>query len=161
MSTQPHFISRILRTDQSIILYIVQASVLAWVPLNLLYILAKTIFPRETAFRDPFSTPYEAIFITSICTPILETQIMRLIFYILRNITSHTSTLCIISAIIWGGLHFKSDSSGIHAVWAFYVLGVCYLQWRHISKTKAIWITTAVHSLCNLISYASKLLFDT
>ena len=159
MSTPPHFISRILRTDQSIYLYIVYASILIRAPGDLLHLLAKTIFPRDTVFRELFSTPYEAIFLASICAPILETQIMRLIFHLLRNITNHTSTLCILSAIIWGGLHFQSASSGIPQAWAFYVFGVCYLQWRHISTAKAIWVTTAIHSLCNLIGYASRLMF--
>jgi len=88
----------------------------------------------------------------AVISPIIETLLMSLIFLILSFFIRSGLTLAIISAILWGLLHsLLAPAWGLIVWWPFFVFSCAYLTWRKQSWLKAVWVTTCIHFLQNLI----------
>jgi Type II CAAX prenyl endopeptidase Rce1-like len=130
---------------------------ICWIPEQLVWFAFHFTCPGPTE-EDFFKTPLQALTVAVLLAPILETQMMRMIFFALNKFIQSNLALCLASALIWGVLHVASESWGIHAAWAFFVMGVCFLRLQEASKQKAIRLTTLIHAGCNLLSYGLYLL---
>ena len=87
-----------------------------------------------------------------IISPIIETLMMSFLFFLLSFFVKSKLKLAIISAILWAGLHsLFSPGWGLIVWWPFFVFSCAYLTWRNNSWLKAIWVTTCIHFLQNLI----------
>jgi hypothetical protein len=85
-------------------------------------------------------------------SPVLETLLMRVVFWFLRKITQVPLKLVVWSAILWALLHSLAWLPwGIIVFWGFVVFSTCYLSWEKVSRSKAFWITSATHAMLNLI----------
>jgi len=133
---------------------------LVWIPQYLIWYIVLQIFPGPKQ-EFVFSSQAGALFFTCLFAPYIETQGMRFLFFLLGRWTESQQRLKWYVAAIFGALHADSESWGLHAIWGFYVMSNCYLEQNRISTRRAVWMTVAVHSLCNLVSYAATLLEST
>lgn len=145
------------RRGWSLIFHIGVLALIAWIPSILLAFLIHLAFPAQKN-PDLFSDPYRAIVGAIIASPLIETLAMRYIFVFLRKITLKPLGLSGLSAVIWGVIHFPFAGAGLHAVWPFFILSLCYLRLEVVSFTRAILITALIHGLCNGLSYGLYLL---
>lgn len=95
---------------------------------------------------------FEIFFVMVIISPIVETLFMSLFFFILSFFITSERMLVVISAIFWASLHsLLSPGWGLIVWWPFVVFSCAYLTWRNKSWLQAIWVTTCIHALQNLI----------
>jgi len=88
----------------------------------------------------------------TVVSPILETLLMSLIFFILSFFVKSELTLAIISAVLWGILHsLLAPAWGLVVCWPFFIFSCAYLTWRKQSWLKAVWVTACIHFLQNLL----------
>ena len=132
---------------------------IAWVPMQLICRIVNATFPGPSA-ENLFGTPYMAFVAAILFAPIFETQLMRLLFFLLGRFFKSQLALCWISAAIWGVAHLSSESWGLHAIWAFFVFGICYLRLQESSKMRAILVVTLIHTGCNALSYVTYLITE-
>jgi hypothetical protein len=137
--------------------YIWQHCMLAWVPSVIIWYAVYHTFPGLTEF-DVFSSAASALLLGCIFAPYVETQAMRLVLYALALGVGNDRRVALYSAAIWAGLHVQSESWGLHAFWAFYIFSRCYVEQAKRSTRRAIWMTTAIHAGCNLLSYLYTLI---
>lgn len=129
----------------------------AWVPSQILWATVVSMFPGPDQ-PDYFASPLRAIALGILLAPILETQVMRFNFWILKKLTCSRGFLLTANALIWGGLHLHSESWGLPAVWAFFVMGAVFLKLSAHSADRAVLVTTAIHVFFNTLSYIIYLL---
>jgi hypothetical protein len=132
---------------------------IAWIPAMIIHWSVMLIYPGP---KSPviFDRPFLAIAGAMIVAPYLETQSMRLIFFALGKFMRNEMAMNLVSSLIWGAIHSATESWGLFAIWPFYVLGVCLLRIRTYSATRALWITTALHSAINGLSYVVYLFWE-
>jgi len=129
------------------------------VPAQLIWFTFHIVYPGPTE-ENYFKTPLEAITLALLIAPILETQMMRMIFYAGGKFLSNTLALCGVSAVVWGVLHLDTQSWGVHAIWAFFVMGVCFRRLQQDSGKKAVRVITLIHAGFNALSYGCYLVFN-
>jgi len=125
---------------------------ICWVPSQVIYLTFHFVFPGPEN-ENYFKTPLEAVALALLLAPLLETQIMRMIFYAFGKFIKDNLSLCMISALIWGVLHLASESWGTHAIWTFFVMGICFRRMERDSKQHAVLVVTAIHAGFNALSY--------
>jgi hypothetical protein len=70
---------------------------------------------------------------------------------ILKRANQETHQVAIVSGAIWGILHgLRSLSGGMTSAWGFFVLSMCFLEWKKKSTGKAIVVTSSVHMCWNM-----------
>jgi len=126
---------------------------IAWIPAQIIHWVVPLIYSGPPMSDFYFKRPLNAIAATLIIAPYLETHGMRLIFFILGKFIHRQTVVNLVSSLIWGAIHGSTESWGLYAIWPFYVLGVCLLRLRSSSPTRAFWITAALHSTLNGLSY--------
>jgi len=140
------------------ILIVACLGAVAWIPAQLIGICVASVVPGpEPAFR-PDATVADAVLLGLIVAPVLETQLLRLCLGMLRKSVRTRNAACLITAAIFVLLHNPSPSWGLHALWSFWIMGNCYVACERRSVWHAVFVTTAVHSLFNFLSYATTLL---
>ncbi|MCE5187316.1 MAG: hypothetical protein LLF76_14450 [Planctomycetaceae bacterium] len=88
----------------------------------------------------------------AVISPIVETLIMSLFLFLLSLLIKSGVKLAIASAILWASLHsLLSPAWGLVVWWPFFVFSCGYLTWRKQSWLKAVWVTTCLHFLQNLL----------
>jgi len=125
---------------------------ICWVPSQIIWLAFHFIFPGPEG-ENYFKTPLEAVALALLLAPLLETQVMRMIFYAFGKFIKSNISLCVVSAIIWGILHLSSESWGTHAIWTFFILGICFRRVERDSKQRAVLMITAIHAGFNALSY--------
>jgi len=130
---------------------------IAWVPAQFLWASIAAVFPGPQQLNY-FETPLRAVTVVILLAPILETQMMRFNFWFLRKWIARKDVLLGASSVVWGIMHIYSESWGIPAVWAFFVMGTIYLRFETNSRDRAIIFTTLVHAVFNALSYGFYLL---
>lgn len=124
-----------------------------WIPSQLIVVIGRLLMPQRIEVAA-FSRPLTAIIGAIILAPLVETYGMRWIFGWLGKFCRSSAAVLGISSVVWGALHLTYDGWGLHAVWAFFVLGLCYLSCARHSVNRAMVVTTMTHSACNALSYA-------
>lgn len=142
-----------------LLLPIIQLTAIAWIPALLIALAVSHIHPGPSS-SALFSSPFRAIAGGIIIAPIVETYAMRLGFRLLGKFIPDERWLILSSAIIWSTLHYQSEAWGLHALWPFFVFGVCFIHLRRQSMDRAIWVTATIHALCNALFYGVHLLSD-
>jgi len=132
---------------------------ICWIPAQIIWLAFHFLYPGPTQ-ENYFKTPFEAMALALLVAPILETQMMRMIFYAGEKFLKNTLVLCTVSAVIWGILHLDSESWGLHAAWAFFVMSVCFRRLQQDSRQRAVRVITLIHAVFNALSYGCYLLFD-
>ena len=132
---------------------------ICWIPGQLVWFAFHYTCPGPTE-ENFYKTPLQALTVTILLAPILETQMMRMIFFALGKFIRGNFVLCGVSAVIWGLLHVASESWGIHAAWAFFLMGICFRRLQETSMTRAIRLTALIHAGCNVLSYGLFLLLS-
>lgn len=135
---------------------IAKATLLAWLTAQTVAFAIAAIYPGP-AGEDYFSRPMKAIMLVCIVGPVLETYAMRWMFWLLGKMTRNPTWINCISALIWGAVHWNTPSWGVHAVWAFYLLGHWYLSIAAKNPQTALYITMLVHICFNTFSYIAHL----
>jgi len=93
-------------------------------------------------------TSFHMLFSLIIFAPLAETLLMWLIIYLLSFTKLKTSGIVLISATIWAILHsLSSPMWGLVVLWPFTVFSISFMNWKKVSITHAICITTAIHAL--------------
>lgn len=131
---------------------VVALTLLAWAPSQIIWITVVSIFPGPEQ-PDYFASPLRAIAFGLLLAPILETQVMRFNFFVLKKLSCSRIFLLTANALIWGALHLHSESWGIPAVWAFFVMGAAFLKLSEHSVDRAVIATTVIHVFFNTLSY--------
>lgn len=83
---------------------------------------------------------------------------MRFNFFVLKKLTNSRPLLLTANAMIWGALHLHSESWGLPAVWAFWVMGAVFSELSEQSMDRAVIVTTGIHIFFNTLSYTLYLL---
>ena len=118
------------------------------VPSYVISYLSVRFLPPQIA-SDPYLSLGTIIFSVTL-GPLMETYLMRLLFFIFRKFMHETAAISLCAALIIGGLH-ALQVWGLYAIWPFFVLGICYFRWEKDSVTRAMIGTTLLHSLVNAI----------
>lgn len=136
-----------------------QLALLAWLPALVVGFVVPLIYtgPEST---NVFVSPYKAIAGALIIAPYLETQSMRLVFFLLGKGVKSDFRLILYGSFLWVAAHMHSESWGLYAIWPFFVFGACFLRLRAQSMSRAVWTTTALHALCNAFSYTGYLVIN-
>jgi hypothetical protein len=146
-----------IKTGSKLGLTIIKITLIVWLPSAVIWYTVQYLFPGPQS-PNYFATTRSAIIISLLLAPILETQIMRIVFFLIEKYTSTESVELLLSSTFWGLMHIYSVSWGLHAVWAFYLLGKCFLKLKKNSLNNAMLLVTLVHMLCNLLSYGVSIL---
>lgn len=139
-----------------LVLYIAAATLVAWIPSQAIVWVVQQISGGPSV-PELYSSPFKAVLGTLLLAPLLETLLMRYAFQWLGKWISKPLQLNLASSLLWGLAHLNAGW-GLHAVWAFFVMGACFLQFRHRSIEAAILVTAVVHILYNALSYGVYLL---
>ena len=104
-------------------------------------------------FMEPRGAPWPVFFLLIVVvSPVIETLLMVLIFWILEQFLSKEVHLAIGSAVVWGVVHSLLEPRwGFVICWPFFVFSCAYLTWRRQSRTKAFLVTSSIHALQNAI----------
>lgn len=139
---------------------IVKAVLLAWIPAHGIWFIVQQIYPGPSENENAvfLKTPLRAFTLLILLAPMLETYMMRFIFYVVGKISKTQTKINIIASISWGVMHWNSGSWGLHAVWAFFVMGICFLRLQKRSMQHALYVTMIIHAIFNALSYAIYLL---
>jgi len=136
-----------------LVLQIGKAVLLAWIPAQVIWLSVRLLYPGPSEDLVFLKTPIRAFTVLILLAPMLETYMMQLTYYFLGKFLRTETTLNIVSAIAWGIMHCNSESWGLHAVWAFFVMGICFLRLRQKSSQHALYVTMIIHALFNALSY--------
>lgn len=148
------------KTGFNLALQIGKAVLLAWIPAQVIWLSIRQIYPGPSDDMIFLKTPLRAFTVLILLAPMLETYMMRFTYFCLGKFIKTETTLNITSAIAWGILHLNSESWGLHAVWAFFVMGICFLRLRQKSAQHALYVTMIIHALFNALSYGLYLSFE-
>ena len=136
--------------------YVVRMWLLAFVPSILIALALSATGVLDNQSGPDFGSgrmPAIAVFIgVVVISPIVETLLMGVVFKLLSFVTRRRYALAVMSCIFWAGLHsVASPPWGLTIFWPFFVFSCCYLAWRRVSWWRAVWMTTLVHMLQNLL----------
>lgn len=137
---------------------IVKIVFLAWIPAQAIWFIVQQIHPGPSDDMAYLTTPFRAITSTMLIAPVLETYVMRFFFYWVGKFIKTQTWVNVVSAVLWGTMHWNSESWGLHAVWAFFVMGICFLRLRNRSTQHALYVTMIVHAIFNALSYGLYLM---
>jgi hypothetical protein len=146
-------LSSLTTTDVSPLKYIFRAWIIALVPTILIGLVVGLVCePKENMMGRDTQPVHVAFLGMVVFSPVLETLLMRVVFWFLRKITQVPLKLVVWSAILWALLHSLAWLPwGIIVFWGFVVFSTCYLSWEKVSRWRAFWITSATHAMLNLI----------
>lgn len=128
-----------------------KVTLVAWVPAQVIWTIVTAVHSGPS-IQQPFSSA-EAIAKTLIILPVFETVVMLGLFRTLKRIGVEESAWNFVAAVIWGFLHVRTQSWGLHAVWSFWVMGKCFLEVEKISVQRAIGFVAGVHVMFNSTSF--------
>jgi len=87
-----------------------------------------------------------------VLSPVVETLMMTLLFFVLRLVVRRFTHLAMLSTFCWAGLHSLSAPVwGLAVFWPFLILSICYLTWEAKSRRHAIYLTALLHACHNLL----------
>ena len=141
----------------ALVLHITLVILISWIPAQAICLAFHFTFPGPTE-EDFFKSPLVGVTAALLVAPLLETQVMRMIFFAFGKMIQNNLALCATSAAIWGILHLSSESWGLHAAWAFFVMGICFRRLQESSTQRAVNITMLIHAGFNSLTYGVYLL---
>ena len=139
-------------TRQGCLPYILKATLISTIPALCITYIIYAMFP--SAKGPDFEGPpvFIAIFLVVIVSPWIETLLVWLGLNLIQRFTKSTTRIAVVSALIWAILHsLVAPVWGLCIVWSFYIFSVSFLEWRKVSKWKAISVTATIHMLQNTI----------
>jgi membrane protease YdiL (CAAX protease family) len=147
----------LLLTDEPLSMkkYIFLMALLSLIPSILLAFAVTGLFAQagpQFEDLDP-RVPVLFVFIVIVVfSPVTETLLMSLFFFILSFFIKSRLIQAIVSAILWAVLHSTlSPAWGLVVWWPFFVMSCAYLTWRKKSWIKAVWVTACIHALQNFL----------
>lgn len=135
-----------------------RTTLLAWVPQTVIWYVVVSVYPGPV-LEEVFASLVWTVVLALVIGPVVETMLQALVLWALRRCLADSPRVVWYSALFFGALHFPSSTWGLHAIWAFYVFSRLYLVQSKHSTWRAIWMTTLVHSGCNLLSYIGTLIW--
>ena len=132
---------------------------IAWIPSMAVAGVLHLLFPAQEN-PEIFHDRIRALVGMLIVAPLAETMSMRYIFLFLRKVSQRLLVICWLSAVIWGGMHWIYAGWGVHAIWPFFVLSLCYLRLESISLWRAVWMTSLIHGACNGLSLLAQVVVN-
>lgn len=141
------------KTGFNLALQIGKAVLIAWIPAQVIWLSVSQLYPGPSDDLVSLKTPLRAFTVLILLAPMLETYMMRFTYFCLGKFLKTETALNIASAIAWGIMHCNSESWGLHAVWAFFVMGICFMRLRQKSTQHALYVTMIIHALFNALSY--------
>jgi membrane protease YdiL (CAAX protease family) len=133
---------------------------IAWAPMVLLSWGVQELFPSQRNANFFAAPPLRIVLEITLAAPLVETLLMRYLFMLLRKFTQRTVLLCLISGVIWALAHADFAGWGVHAIWPFFLMGLCYLRLEPTSQWRAVWVTMMIHGVCNGVSYGLHLVLN-
>lgn len=142
--------------QSSLIRYISVAVIWTWLVGQMIAIPIVIFFPGPSQLSN---WPVGMVFpLVVFIAPYLETQILRLMLFLIRKAVGTDIRVCLACGLIFGVLHFSSPSWGVFGGWAFFIMARIFLACEVISTGRAIWVTTLAHAVGNLLSFGIMLL---
>lgn len=138
--------------------FILVATIIAWLPALAIGSFVAWLFPGPSPAIYPIKSLFDVIVLGLILAPIIETQVMRGCFFLLRKCGLRLHYVTGITALLFASLHYPSIDWGIHALWSFGVMGYCYSELEKHSVNRAVLVTTVIHALFNALSYCASCL---
>jgi hypothetical protein len=132
-------------------------TMLAWLPAQCLAVIASAVSKSSDADLI-FRSSYHMILGGLLLAPLLETVGMKYLFRLGAKRIAKPVLLNFYCALFWGLAHHNAPGFGIHAVWAFFVLGACFQELAKRSENFAVINVTIIHVLFNTLSYILYLL---
>jgi hypothetical protein len=99
-----------------------------------------------------YGGPIQDLLAIVVVGPIIETLVLSFGIFLLSRFVKTKAVIAILSAILWAALHsLASPSWGLVVLWPFFVFSCGYIAWRQKSWFKAVWVTSCIHALQNLL----------
>lgn len=133
---------------------ILLTTLLSWLPAQAIEGVVITVLPGPEG-QDIFMRPFDAIALVIFIGPVLETYGMRGLFGVLGKFIRNRTALNGTSSVLWGALHWETPTWGLHAVWAFYIMGICFLTLREKDAQMALYVTMIIHGCFNALCYGA------
>lgn len=123
-----------------------------WIAAQLLSFAILAVFPGPATAAHLFESR-SGIIAGVLLAPVLETVMMRGLFWLLRRLRRGKAGVLGWSTLFWWISHLASESWGIAAAGVFWVLGVLYLAFERRSTDAAMIYVTLFHFGFNGCAY--------
>ena len=133
--------------------YVLRSALISFIPsMAIVFVLAASGIITEEKAPTFEGDPLFILLMVVVIGPPIETLVMVPILWVLSFLTKREVPLAVMSACICAGFHSLLASAwGLGVIWPFFVFSCSYLTWRKRSFWRAIFITSCIHSLQNLI----------
>jgi hypothetical protein len=138
-------------TNQGCLSYTWKAALVSLIPSLCIAFIVNAVFPaaEEPEFVGPPVLVAASLLIVS---PWIETLLLWLGLNLIQRFTEATIRIAVASAVVWAILHsLAAPVWGLCIIWPFYVFSVSFLEWRKVSRWRAVWVTALIHMLQNAI----------
>lgn len=110
------------------------------------------VCPGPSSF-DPRMLTRSGLIFGVLLSPILETLAMRGLFWLLRRLRRGPGVLLGWSTLFWWVGHLPTESWGLPAAGAFWVMGALYLAFERRSTDQALVAVAAFHVAFNAFAF--------
>lgn len=145
------------RRPRTWIVPILVAALVAWLPAQAIYFLVAFVVPGPSD-ANLYRRTFDLLAMSLIIAPVVETYGMRGLFWLLSRFIPHRTMMSWVAAALWGAMHWNTPSWGLHAIWPFYVMGVCYLTLCERDAQLALYVTMLLHACFNAYSCSAHFL---
>ena len=131
--------------------YIWKATLISLIPSLCIAFIISVVYPaaKEPDFAGP---PILLAVGLLVFSPWTETLLLWLGIILIQRFVKSAVRIAIVSAAIWAIIHsLAAPVWGLGVIWPFYVFSVSFIEWRKISKWKAVSVTAGIHMLQNTI----------
>ena len=140
------------KKGSALVLQVLEAVLIAWIPAQLIYFSVQTIYPGPSESVAYLNTPLKIFTMLILLAPMLETYMMKYMFVFMGKVIKSPTKINVIAATAWGSMHWNSGSWGLYAVWAFFIMGICYMRLKERSTQHAVYIVMIMHAMFNGLS---------
>lgn len=110
------------------------------------------VYPGPSSF-DPRMLTRSGLIFGVLLSPILETLAMRGLFWLLRRLRRSPAGLLGWSTLFWWVGHLPTESWGLPAAGAFWVMGALYLAFERRSTDQALLAVAGFHVAFNALAF--------
>ncbi|ALO34671.1 hypothetical protein CMT41_08020 [Colwellia sp. MT41] len=142
----------LFNTQQPKYLYVLKSFILALcMVLPASYIVSNFVSPSESPDIKINVIGFLGVVIIS---PLGETLLMTLSFFVIKLFTNKFSVICFVSAFFWASLHsLLIPAWGLVTFFTFLVFSIAFQVWDKVSRKDAYIIVFSIHALVNFFAF--------